>query len=785
MNKNRLAALHAFAPWLGLVILALLASLATSLAAGISTRIQPQTIAQNASKQTLTFEANHGQFPPAVRFSARSNDYRASLSADTVQFDFGDGAVQMDLSPMGRGAMEEEGATATHSNYYGAKAIVDVPHFRSVWYRNVFPGADLHLRANGAQLEYDFVLAPNTAPERIRFRYRGADTIDINPAGDLVVRKGRHALIQQRPRCFVERGHTRTPVPGRFKIRDDGSIGFQLAAYDTGARLVIDPIVSYQTTYVGGDKFDSINDMTVDNEGNVFLTGTTFSSAFDGFTSPSGSGHNAYAAKLAANGPSYFTFLGGNGDQTGRAIALLPNGGLAVVGETNDSWPSLSPLVKGPWDAFVAALDRDGRLTAGRLLGGSGTDYGHGVASDSRGRIYIAGETWSTDFPTTSSAHITSCLQQQTCQNGSATDAGANGFWALFDPTTNTIEYATYIGGSKRDKAHAIAVDTLGIVHVAGETDSTDFPLRGALQSTLAGATDGFVAIYDPDRSGDASWLSATYFGGSGEDTVNRVTTNPSGLSVIAGETESANLPLSDNAVDRDCGTAPTALCQTTNERDGFIAAIDPASPMKLVYSGYLGGSGNDSARAISAPSNTEIWIAGETMSADFPATDNAPDSQCGTDGNCNVSHPDGFVAKIRLGASSSASLVFSSFFGGADDDGANAIAVRQRSSGETDAYVAGTTRSANLGTSGSHDTDCGTDGLCNPIGTDVAEDGFLTQFLNVTEGKLPAATVPAAPRRSSSGGGLGGEFIGLAFFLAWARRAAKKLQQSKLCNTP
>ena len=780
MNKNRLAALHTFAPWLGLFTLALLASLATRFAVGIGTGIQPRSIAQNTPQKTLTFEANNGQFPAAVRFVARSNDYQASLWADAVQFDFGDGAVQMDLSSMGRGAMEEEGTTATHSNYYGAKAIVDVPHFRSVWYRNVFPGADLHLHANGAQLEYDFVLAPNTAPEQIRFRYVGADTIGINSAGDLVVRKGRHALVQQSPRCFVERGRFRTPVPGRFKIRPDGSIGFQLAAYDTGARLVIDPIVSYQTTYLGGEKFDTINDMTVDSDGNVFLTGTTFSSAIDGFASTSAGGHNAYAAKLATNGQSYFTFLGGGGDQTGRALALLPNGGLAVVGETNDSWPALSPPVRGPWDAFVAALDRDGLVTAGHLLGGSGTDYGHGVASDSQGRIYIAGETWSTDFPTTNNAHITSCLQRLICQNGSVTDAGANGFWALFDPASKTVEYATYIGGSKRDKAHAIAVDSLGMVHVAGETDSTDFPLRGALQSSLAGATDGFVATYDPTRSGDASWLTATYFGGSGEDTINRIATSPSGLSVIAGETESADLPLSANAIDRDCGTAPTALCQTTHERDGFLAAINPVSPMSLVYSGYLGGSGNDSAHSVSAPSNTEFWIAGETMSADFPATDNAPDSQCGTDGTCNATHPDGFIAKIRFGASNSASLVFSSFLGGADDDTANAIAVRQRSSGETDAYVAGTTRSANLATNGSHDTLCGTDGSCNLAGHDVAEDGFLTQLLNVTDGKVPAAPVAATQRRSSSGGGLGGELTGLAFFLAWARRAAKKLQQSK-----
>lgn len=769
LNKKRGVTAATLAAWAGPAVLLLLGATV----AALPHRHDPQH-SQHIGSRSLTFEANRGQFDAEIRYIARTENYLAAIDARGLQFQFADNSLRLDLAPQITSSLDGAEKTSTTSHYYGQQAISDVPHYGEVWYRKVSPGTDLRLRARGRQLEYDFVLQPHTSPETIRFRFADADEVRLDAQGSLVVRKGKHTLVQHRPHCYVERGRTRSPVPGRFDLRQDGSIGFQVAAFDRSATLVIDPIVSYRATYLGGEKFDSINDMAVDVAGNVFVTGTTYSASIGGFSTASPGGNQAYAAKLGANGQSYFTFLGGAGEQTGRALALLPGGGVAVVGETSQSWPAIFGTVNGPTDAFVVALNSTGQLTGGRLLGGAGIDYGHGVATDDSGRIYIAGETWSTDFPTTPNAHIESCMQRGICVSNAFAEAGANGFWALFNVATNTLEYSTYLGGSRHDKAHAIAVVSSGIVHVGGETASEDFPKQRALQNNLAGKTDGFIATYQPSQSGNSSLLSSTYFGGTGTDAVIDLATDKSGRSLFVGETDSGDLPLSAGAFDRDCGVAPDFTCTASGMPDGFVAVIEHGSQTALGYSSYLGGSGEDAAEALAAPDDNTVWIAGETMSDDFPVTDNAADAQCGKDGTCDDNQPDAFLARIRFGQPGAAAFAFGTYFGGTEADAARAVAVRHTQSGDIHAYIAGITLSPDLASAGAHDPLCGNNGRCDVTGNDFfADDGFVAEFQKVTDGKLPQATPAAPPRRSQSSGSLDLALIALtAWFL---RRRNKK----------
>ena len=760
MNKKRESITQSFEIIAGPATLIVLAVVSVTLCYRLAAP------SQHLIPRPLTFEANRGQFNADIHYAARAQDYLAGVSPRGLLFDFGDAHIRMNVASAPAGVLEAERPASTLSHYYGQQTITNVQHFQEVWYRNLAPGIDLRLRAHGTRLEYDYIVAPHASPESIRFRVDGADNVAISSEGDLIIHKGRHALVQKRPNCYVQRGRAEQAVAGRFKLAADGSIGFQIAAYDTRATLVIDPVVSYQATYVGGEKYDKIYDVSADSAGNVYLTGDTFSSRMDGFSATSTEGHKAYVAKLGADGSAYFTFFGADGDQSGRSLALLPNGGVVAVGESNRSWPSLSATLNGAWDAFIVVLDASGQLTSGRFLGGSGIDYGHGVTTDAQGRIYIAGETASTDFPTTPNAHSTNCTN--TCLPGASADTRSNGFWSRLNATASTIEYSTYIGGSQRDKAHAIAVDSNGIVHVGGETNSSDFPIRNAVQPSLGGATDGFVARYQPDQFGDASLHSATYFGGSGVDAVTDVASNTSGRSLIVGETSSENLPLSANAPDRDCGVGPHQLCRETGMRDSFAAVLQNTPNASLILSSYLGGSGDDAAEALSATDNTGVWIAGETHSSDFPVTDNAPDRQCGKNGQCDDGKTDAFLTKIRLNPDGAAVFAFSTYFGGQEDDAGHAVAIRHPQSGGTNVYLAGRTLSPGLATPGAHDALCGNDGQCKSANNELAEDGFVTEYLNVTDGKIVAAptTIVAPPHRGSSGGSVDFGLMGGALWL-------------------
>lgn len=244
---------------------------------------------------------------------------------------------------------------------------------------------------------------------------------------------------------------------------------------------------------------------------------------------------------------------------------------------------------------------------------------------------------------------------------------------AKYDPAEPLIidpqlSYSTYLGGSGVDAATSVAVDASGNMYIAGYTDSTDFPLAAPLQPTSGHGVDGFVAKFNPAGT---QLIYATYLGGTYEDRISGMVIDGSGNVIIAGYTLSTNFPI-----------AYPSQRYSAGGRDAFVTKINAAGTA-LVFSTYLGGSGADAANAVAVDSSGNIYVAGETKSADFPVV-NAYQAT-------NKGLTDGFLTKL----SPTGAKLYSTYVGGSGDDRIMTVAVD--SSGAV--YLGGNTTSPDFPT--------------------------------------------------------------------------------------
>lgn len=360
-----------------------------------------------------------------------------------------------------------------------------------------------------------------------------------------------------------------------------------------------------RSTFLGGDGLDGITALAVDRSGYVYVAGWTDSSNLP-TTGPAGSGRgggtDAFVAKWNPGGTAlvYCRYLGGSGYERANGLALDDAGNVYVTGSTTSAdFPvvnAIRPTLAGEQDAFVTKLDASGRIVYSTFLGGSGTDAGNSITVDSTGRAYIAGETASSNFPVLNA--FQSSFRGQT-----------DAFVTAVNPPGSQWIYSTYLGGSGDDHARAIAVDSSGNAYLTGDTTLTDFPVVNAFQRSSGGNQDAFAAKLSPDGR---YLLYSSYLGGGGgaagaAESGTGIAVDAAGNAYVTGATSSSDFP----------AVSGLQVAYKGNI-DGFLTKINP-SGAALVYSTYLGGVGIDITTAVAVDPEGNAFVVGYTASPDFP----------------------------------------------------------------------------------------------------------------------------------------------------------------------
>jgi hypothetical protein len=298
----------------------------------------------------LAFEPNVGQTDDQVDFLSRGTGYSLFLTpgaavlslhqpAESRDGSSATGAsdvLQMQLlgaNPAARVASQD--ALPGKSNYFigsnPAQWHVDIPTYGRVAYHGVYPGIDLLYYGNQQQLEYDFTVAPGANPAAITLAFAGAQSLNFDAQGNLVLHTSGGDVIEHAPVLYQEIGGVRQAVAGHYVLHAGGRVAFAVGAYDPDKALVVDPLLSY-SSYLGGSNVDQAFSIAVDSTGSAYLTGYTGSANFpvvNPFQRTFGGGNSdAYVAKVNATGTAlvYSTFLGGSGSDAGWGIAVDPTG---------------------------------------------------------------------------------------------------------------------------------------------------------------------------------------------------------------------------------------------------------------------------------------------------------------------------------------------------------------------------------------------------------------------------------------------------------------------------
>lgn len=564
------------------------------------------------------------------------------------------------------------------SNYFvgsdRTKWRVNTPNYATAGFSNVYKGIDVAYYGNEGRLEYDFIVRPSAKPSQIKLRFAGAKSVQALPNGDLRLDAEGGALRWRAPIAYQDVKGTRTRVPARYHIQNGNEVCFRVGAYDPSKPLVIDPKLIY-STYLGGGNQDATFGIATDSAGSVYVTGTTYSADFPttagGFQTASAGGSDVFVAKFSPDGKTllYSSYIGGSANESGAAIATDSAGNVYVAGQTYSSNFPTTPnayqaSLQGRADAFLAQISADGKS----LLYSS---YVGGALDDNATSLALdsANSLYLGGWTASIDFPVTAGAFQTTHNKG-VYDGFVMKFGALGSPPA----YSTYFGASGSDQINGVAVDSQGAAYITGVTTSPNFPVSaGAFRSVFSGYPSAFAAKLN---SNGKSIVYSTYLTATGWVLGYGIAVDKTGSAYITGATYANNYPVS-----------PGAYQTTVKGRfDAFVTKLQP-NGNKLSYSTYIGGAGDDIASSIALDSAGNAYITGQTYSADFPTSENSFQTQ-------NAGGVDSFIIQLD-GAGKT--LLYSTYAGGAGDDSARSIAVN--SSGK--AYITGYTTSANFPVTG------------------------------------------------------------------------------------
>jgi len=378
----------------------------------------------------------------------------------------------------------------------------------------------------------------------------------------------------------------------------------------------------------------------------------------------------------------YSSYLSGNGTDVASGMTIDNKGNLFVTGTTTstdqasvlDAFPVASPPTaqQSPFQSFPFAtkqffVTKVNTQTAGvasiaysTYFGGgapvSGIAIGGGIAVDSTGNIYFdgttnfifTGTTRPPDFPILNA--FQPCLDQVppnpipnplTCSNTSGT-TNTDAFVAKLNPNAaagSQLIWSTYFGGSQDDSGTGIALSSgAANVFITGTTNSPDLQIPNSIAAyqrcldtpvnppagtactapTAPAPTDAFVAVFSNPSSGNMASTYVSYLGGSLNDSGAAITVDTAGGALFTGSTASTDLPF----FPKTCSNSTSCVIQSTfggGASDAFFARLNTTAVTGQSTIGqfvtYYGGTGTDEGTGIAIDSSLNVYLAGDTTS--------------------------------------------------------------------------------------------------------------------------------------------------------------------------
>ncbi len=646
-------------------------------------------LTKNLASNKLSFTANHGQWDENLKFQANAGGATIWFSTDCAFYQFTRTAESssddkqpkfyetMMIKAKFVGAKQNAQMVGVDMidykcNYFigndKSKWATDVPNYRAVMYEEIYDGIDLKYYGNGKQMEYDFIVSPGADFSQIKIQYEGAESVEVNENGQLVVTTIWGEVVEQRPVIYQLAHNNRIPIEGKYILQDENSFGFELSAdYNSDLPLVIDPVLTY-STYLGNDDEEQAYSIAVDNNGNAIVTGTTVSAAFptlNPYQVNTGPGGDVVVTKLNNTGDAllYSTYLGGtSGSDCGYGIAVDTAGNIYVGGSSGSTdFPVMNAIQStyggGFNDCIIFKLNSAGdSLLFSTFLGGSLNEFVNDLAIDMLGNVFITGRTNSTNFP---------------MQNAFQNSFGGNydAYVTKFNSAGDTLLFSSYLGGADWDQGIGIDVDQYDNTYLTGMTASTDFPMMNAYQLLIGGGNDAFITKID---SAGTTILFSTYFGGTNDDAGYAITLDDSSKIYITGKTLSGDFPTQNAYQSVYAGTSDVFATKFNSNGD------------TLVYSTYLGGTGDDYSNGIAVDSVGQVYITGSTRSTDFPIRDAS-----------QVANGGAYDAFVSVLSDDGSALLASTYLGGYDWDHGYGIVLTDNHS----QYIAGYAWSNNFPT--------------------------------------------------------------------------------------
>ncbi len=460
--------------------------------------------------------------------------------------------------------------------------------------------------------------------DRIRLGYNRPVSIDEN--GNLVVAYENGTMVESAPVAWQEIEGERRPVAAAYALYGEREVGFSLGDYVPGVPVIIDPSLTWNT-FLGGSGGNGGYAIAVDGSGNVYVTGESWATWGNPVRAYTGDA-DAFAAKLDSDGNlTWNTFLGGSGLDRGHAIAVDGSGNVYVTGESWATWDSPVRAYAGDEDAFAAKLDSSGNLTWHTFLGSSSHESGYGVAVDGDGNVYVTGESWATwDSPVRAYAGEADAF---------AARLGADG----------SLTWNTFLGSSRFESGHAIAVDASGNVYVTGCSLAT----WGSPVRAYTGGNDAFVVKLN--SGGNLTWN--TFLGSSSHELGFGVAVDGCGNVYVGGYSQA---------------TWGSPVRAYAGDADAFAAKL--GADGTLTWNTFLGGSGGDYGRAIAVDGSGNVYVSGLSLAA------------WGSPVRAYAGDEDAFAAKLD----SSGNLTWHTFLGSSSHESGYGVAVN----GDGNVYISG-----------------------------------------------------------------------------------------------